>query len=96
MAERKSCMIDRADAFIALPGGLGTLDEITEILSLQSLGIIRAPVILYNLNGCYEPLRAVFANILQNGFGRPEFFDDVLFLDTTEAIAEVLDGERRG
>lgn len=90
MAERKMCMLVRADAFIALPGGLGTLDEITEILSLQSLGIVRGAVIFYNVNGYYEPMKAVISQILQNGFGKPEYFSDVHFLDSPEELAEVL------
>jgi hypothetical protein len=90
VADRKARMLEEADAFIALPGGLGTLDEITEILSLESLGLARGPVILYNTKGYYEPLRTVFSAILHNGFGRQEFFSGVYFIDSPEALGRLL------
>lgn len=91
MAERKSEMIKRAEAFIALPGGIGTLDEITEILSLYSLKIVTGPVIFYNMNGYYEPMKAVLQNILQNGYGREEYFRDVLFAEGLDEIKEAIE-----
>ena len=91
MAERKSKMIQLSNAFIALPGGLGTLDEITEILSLQSLKIIDGPVILYNMDGYYEPVKAVLSNILKNAFGRPEYFTNVTFADDLSDIAKAIE-----
>ncbi len=90
MADRKSEMIRLSDAFIALPGGLGTLDEITEILSLQSLKIVHGPVIFYNMDGYYEPVKAVLSNILNSAFGRPEYFVNVTFADNIEDIAKAL------
>ena len=90
MAARKARMIELADAFLALPGGLGTLDEITEILSLESLDLIRGPVLFYNLNGYYEPVKAVFANILNSGFGKPEYFAAVHFPENLEDLADAL------
>ena len=92
MAERKTRMIELADAFIALPGGLGTLDELTEILSLESLDIISGPIVLYSVNGYWEPMKAVFANVLQNGFGKPEYFSQVRFADSPEALSGILRG----
>ena len=91
MAERKSEMIRRADGFIALPGGIGTLDEITEILSLYSLKIVTGPVIFYNMNGYYEPMKAVLKNILQNGFGRDEYFRNVVFAEGLDEIKEAIE-----
>lgn len=90
MAERKSRMIALAEAFIALPGGIGTLDEITEILSLLSLGLVKCPVIFYNVNDYYEPVRTVLSNILQNGFGKPSYFSDVVFADNLGSVARAL------
>ena len=90
MAQRKSKMIELAEAFIALPGGIGTLDEMTEIISLSSLKILNNPVIFYNMKGYYEPVKAVLANILQHGFGRTEYFSEILFADRLEEIAEML------
>lgn len=90
MAERKTKMIELAEAFIALPGGIGTIDEITEIISLSSLGIVNAPVVFFNVNGYYEPMRAVLKNVVVNGFGKPEFFDRILYSDDCETIGKYL------
>ncbi|MBP3280001.1 MAG: TIGR00730 family Rossman fold protein, partial [Butyrivibrio sp.] len=59
MAERKAKMIELADAFVALPGGIGTLDEITDVLSLSSLDVVKGPIVLFNTDGYYEPFRKV-------------------------------------
>lgn len=90
MAERKTKMIELADAFIALPGGIGTFDELTEIVSLRSLDIIKGPVICFNVDGYYEPLRKVFKEIIHNGFGKPAFFDDIVYSDDFEEIGRRL------
>ena len=92
MAERKSEMIRLADGFIALPGGVGTLDEITEILSLSSLKIVTGPVIFYSMKGYYDPMKPVIANILRSGFGKPEYFEDVVF---AKDLSEVIQGLER-
>lgn len=54
MGERKEMMASMADAFVALPGGIGTMDEITEIMSLNQLGVISKPIGLLNCNGFYD------------------------------------------
>ncbi len=90
MAERKSKMIELADAFIALPGGIGTLDEITDVLSLSRLDVITGPIVLFNTDEYYEPFRMVIRNIIENGFGRPEYFERVLFPDDINEIADFL------
>ena len=95
MAERKSKMIELADAFVALPGGIGTLDEITEVMSLSSLGIINAPIVFYNTDGYYEPFRAVIDNILNAEFGRKELFSDVLISGDLQEISGFLCGEKK-
>ena len=59
MAERKTKMIQLGDAFIAFPGGTGTLEEIAEVMSKVSLKQLDAPCILYNLNGYYDDLKAL-------------------------------------
>lgn len=90
MAERKSKMIELGDAFVALPGGIGTLDEITEVLSLLSLGIISEPVVFVNTDGYYEPMRAILGNIVKNAFGRPEYFEKALFSADISEIGKFL------
>ena len=67
MAERKAKMIELGDAFVAFPGGTGTLEEITEVMSQVSLKQSDAPCILYDLNGYYEGLRTLLARMIDEG-----------------------------
>ena len=68
MSERRDKMIELGDAFIALPGGMGTLDEIGEIAALTRLGRMEKPCIIYDVNGFYQPLRDLFENMVKAGF----------------------------
>lgn len=91
MAERKTKMIELADAFVALPGGIGTLDEITEVMCLESLGIIDKPIVFFNAKGYYEPFRAVIGNMVSSEFSRDENFARVLISEDMAEIAKHLD-----
>ena len=90
IAERKTKMIELADAFVALPGGIGTLDEITEVMTLTSLGIIKGPIVLYDTDGYYQPFKAVMDNIVSKEFGRREYFADILISDDIDKITKHL------
>lgn len=68
MAERKAKMIELGDAFLAFPGGFGTLEEISEIMSHNALSLIQKPCLIYNLNHYYDPLRALCEQMLGAGF----------------------------
>lgn len=68
MRERKLLMETRADAFVALPGGWGTLEEILEILTLRQLDVVKKPCVLFNQDGFYEPLLALFQRMLADKF----------------------------
>ncbi len=68
MAERKTRMIEISDAFVVLPGGLGTLDELFEVLTLAQIGYHRKPVALYNQDGYWEPLLAACRAMTGHGF----------------------------
>ena len=72
MAERKRKMIELGDAFIAFPGGTGTLEEITEVMSQVSLGQLSAPCILYDLDGYYCHLKALLDHMIASGLSSPE------------------------
>lgn len=72
MHARKSLMADRADAFLALPGGFGTLDELFEILTWAQLGIHRKPVGLLDVNGFFTPLLAWLDHIVDEGLLKPK------------------------
>lgn len=72
LRERKATMEERALAFVALPGGFGTLEEICEMLTLRHLDLHRKPIVLFNVGGFYEPLRELFEHIFREGFARPD------------------------
>ena len=68
MRQRKQIMEERADAFVAVPGGIGTFDELFEILSLKQLGRHNKPVIIYNINGYYDGLVNMLDNAVEQCF----------------------------
>ena len=72
LAERKTLMERNAEAFIALPGGLGTLDELAEVLTLKQLGLLQGPLALLSIEGFYDHLLAHFEQLYQQAFARPE------------------------
>lgn len=72
MHERKQKMAELADAFVAMPGGFGTLEELAEILTWVQLGIIKKPVGLLNLNGFYDHLLLQMDTMVKNGFLKPQ------------------------
>jgi uncharacterized protein (TIGR00730 family) len=72
MHERKALMADLSDAFIALPGGIGTLEELLEILTWGQLGLHAKPCGLLDVGGYYAPLRQMLATAAAEGFLRPE------------------------
>jgi len=73
MSTRKAKMVAVSDAFIALPGGLGTLDELFETLTLSQLGYEPKPIGVLNVAGYYDPLVALIDHAIQAGFIRPQF-----------------------
>jgi uncharacterized protein (TIGR00730 family) len=68
MYERKQEMIERADAFVILPGGLGTLDELLEVITLRQLGYHDKPIVLVNLDGYWDPLLALVDRVIEREF----------------------------
>lgn len=90
MAERKSKMIELGDAFIAFPGGTGTLEEITEVMSKVSLKHLNAPCILYNLNGYYDSLKKLLAHMIEMGLSSEERQEGIYFADSLEQIKDIL------
>jgi cytokinin riboside 5'-monophosphate phosphoribohydrolase len=71
LRERKLLMEARADAFVTLPGGWGTLEEIMEILTLRQLDLVKKPCVFLNQDGFYDPLLQLFARMLQDRFFKP-------------------------
>ena len=91
MAERKTKMIELGDAFIAFPGGTGTLEEITEIMSKLSLDQLDAPCILYNLNGYYNGLKELLENMIRMGLSSEEKQQGVYFAENLGDIRRILE-----
>lgn len=90
MPERKTRMINLGDAFIALPGGPGTLEEISEIISLRRLNRTEKPCILYNIEGFYEPLRKLLEEMVAADFLPAEDLDKVVFASNLDEIKAAL------
>ena len=90
MAERKAKMIELGDAFIAFPGGTGTLEEITEVMSMVSLKHLDAPCILYNLNGYYDSLKQLLDHMIKMGLSSENRQQGIYFADDLEDIKALL------
>ena len=90
MGERKEKMIEMCDVFIALPGGIGTLDEIGDILTLISLRRKEGKVILCNFDGFYEPLGAMLLRMKKEGYISQRWNAEPLLVREIEEIANIL------
>jgi uncharacterized protein (TIGR00730 family) len=88
MHERKAIMVDRSDAFVALPGGYGTFDELFETLTWLQLGIHAKPIVLFDVDGFFEPLLALADRAVAAGFLKPTHRDAAR---RAGSVAEVLD-----
>lgn len=86
MRERKLLMETRADAFVALPGGWGTLEEILEILTLRQLDVVKKPCVFLNLDGFYAPLLELFQRMLADRFFKPSNLDLFRFADDVPGL----------
>lgn len=90
MPARKCKMKELGDAFIAFPGGTGTLEEISEVLSDSALKFLTAPCIIYNLNGYYDGLKELLHHMLEMGMSTEEKQRNVHFASTLEEIKEII------
>jgi len=88
MHERKARMVELADAFIALPGGVGTLEELFEVWAWAQLGLHAKPCGVLNVEGYYDTLQAPVARMVAEGFLRPEHGAMVLFADDPEVLLD--------
>jgi uncharacterized protein (TIGR00730 family) len=91
MHERKRLMAEKADAFAILPGGIGTLDEMFEILSWKQLGLHNRLILLADIGGYWVPLRALLDDIVTKGFARPEARELLLVVPTVAALMAALE-----
>lgn len=90
MHERKKMMFDRSDAFIVLPGGLGTLDETFEIMTWAQLSLHRKPILLLNHDGYWDALIALVTQVVEQGFASPANAELLQVVATAEEAVEVL------
>jgi uncharacterized protein (TIGR00730 family) len=96
MHERKRTMFERADGFIALPGGIGTLEEVVEQLTWAQLGRHKKPVLIANINGYWDPLLALITHMRAQEFLPPPLNVDVLVAKRVEDILPKLRDAARG
>lgn len=86
MSDRKDQMIERADAFAVLPGGMGTLDEFFEVLTLHQLGYHEKPIILINIEGYWDPLMAMIKQTVDHGFAGDDIYAMIRSVDDVEGL----------
>jgi uncharacterized protein (TIGR00730 family) len=85
MRERKALMMEMADAFIALPGGFGTLEEMSEVITQKQFGFHKGPLVAVNTAGFYDALAAFFDGFYAQSFAKPAFRATCPFVATPEA-----------
>ncbi|MCQ2612624.1 MAG: TIGR00730 family Rossman fold protein [Treponemataceae bacterium] len=90
MGLRKQKMFELADCFVALPGGIGTVDEISEVITLTKIGVFNKKSVLFNTKGFYDPFRTLLQKMCESGFLKPEEIEHVLFSDNLEEIGRWL------
>ena len=90
LSDRKSLMMDKSDLFIALPGGIGTLDEIFSVTAMATLGYHHKPIILYNINGFWDSLVALLDDLQQRGMIRGHWTDFIRTANTLEELKAML------
>lgn len=93
MGERKKTMFDMSGGIVALPGGIGTLEELAEALTLKQLGLFRGPVIMLNTLGFYDPLVEFLEHMVSGNFLRFEHKGMWKIANTPEDVIIMLSGE---
>ncbi len=93
LSDRKDLMIARSDVAVALPGGIGTLDEIFTVAAAGTIGYHSKRVILFNMKGFWKPLVALLHDMSDNGMIRGDWHSRIAVADSMEELAALLDGE---
>lgn len=94
MKERKHLLREHADAFIALPGGWGTLEEITEVITLKQLGMHQKPIVFLNTAHFYDPFMAFIGRVRQQGFISSAYDHLYQIVNNVESTIEYLKNYR--
>ena len=95
LLDRKDEFMSRSDAFIVLPGGVGSLDELAEIMASNQLGIINKPVGILNTEGYYDHLLEWFNNAVKEGFISSSNLNELLVSDSPEELVEMVVNHKR-
>ena len=95
MAARKTWIWQHTDALVALAGGIGTLDELTEILTLKQLGIVTQPIVILNTDGYYNPLLSMFDKMVEEQFWLQEHKRMYVVVDKPEDVLPAIFGAER-
>ena len=95
MRTRKALMDSRSDAFLALPGGLGTLEELLEVWTSRTLALHTKPVVVLDLDGLYAPLKAQVALMVARGFVRQEAADALVWTASAVEAVDAVEAELR-
>lgn len=90
LSERKDIMLERSDILVALPGGVGTLDEIFHVMAAATIGYHSKCVVLYNVNGFWSSLSATLDEMLQAGFVRGEFEKYLVVANNITELEEII------
>jgi uncharacterized protein (TIGR00730 family) len=90
LADRKTLMIERSDAFLTLPGGLGTLDELFEVWTTASLGVHAKPVVVVNYNGFYDGMLTWLRRVAGAGMVRAKALESIVIVDSLSAALKAL------
>lgn len=90
LSDRKDLMLAQSDVAIALPGGIGTLDEVFSMAASHTIGYHHKKVILYNVKGFWNPLVAALDDLQEKGFIRGDYHDYIAIADSLETIKELL------
>ena len=90
MSRRKDGLVEKADAFIALPGGAGTLEEVADVISWIRLGTVKKKCVLFNTDGFFDGLMAVYKRMMKEGFLEESGLDNILFSCDFDEIGDFL------
>ena len=93
MFARKFAMTSAAQAFCVLPGGIGTVDELVELMVLKQLGLFNKPIIVLNIANFFDPFRQVIHHMIDQGFLKPEHINLVTRVDSVEDVLPTIEKE---
>lgn len=93
MADRKVSMVSQSDAICILPGGFGTMDELFEVLTLRQLNLIKAPIVVVNIDGFYNTLEQFLYEMIGEGFAKPYQIKLLRFVKSVDEVLPAISEE---